>query len=610
MEVEAQKRITVLLEKTHRGRNGSLARKVADFRTAYVNVDRIQAESATPVQPMLRRIGEIRNKTALAQWLGRSLRADVDPLMWGVFSSPNLFGLAVDQGVHGEGVYLPYLLQGGLGLADPETYAGKGPAEKALRARYQEYIARTLSALGFKDAATRAESVMALETELSRHHLSAKDSDDLRNADHAWTLADFSSQAPGLDWPAFFAAAGLSKQKQILVWHPSAMKGAAASIQTSPLKVWKDYLSFHLIDQYSDVLPRAYAKPSIAFHESESAGQQSSSSREQRAQAATLKAMPEGVAQLYVEHYFPAAWKARLQSIVADVTEAFGKRIEAASWMTPIAKRTALSKLKRIYFGVGYPDAWRDHASLTIDPADALGNAMRISKWNYRFALSKLGKPVNRLEWCIPAHTVGAVLGPLQLTYNFPAGLLQAPKFDPDASDAFNYGAIGAIIGHELSHFFDPLGADFDEDSRPRTWWTDQDRRQFQTASQALVDQYTGYRIREKVAIDGKLTLSENTADLGGLAAAFDAHRKKLDSKNLNQADVHQQDRQFFIGFARSWRGKITDAELRKQVATDSHAPDCYRIATVRNIDAWYEAFDVQPGQRLYLEPKLRVRIW
>jgi endothelin-converting enzyme/putative endopeptidase len=302
--------------------------------------------------------------------------------------------------------------------------------------------------------------------------------------------------------------------------------------------------------------------------------------------------------------------KARAQAIVANVVAAFRQHIAALTWMSPASKKMALAKLQTLYFDVGYPPKWQDYSSLTIDPLDAVGNLRRVAQWNYRQALARLDAPADTTEWCIEPQTVGAVLIFEQNAYNFPAALLQAPKFDPTASDASNYGAFGAIVGHETSHFVDTLGADYDATGRKSHWWTAEDLANFQAATAPLVNQFSSYRALADIWVDGKLTQVENIADLGGLAAAFDAYRRALGSKVNDKAYVREQDRQFFIGFARSWRSKIREDALRRQLATDGHAPEWFRISTVRNIDAWYEAFDVRPGQRLYLEPKARVHVW
>jgi predicted metalloendopeptidase len=360
-------------------------------------------------------------------------------------------------------------------------------------------------------------------------------------------------------------------------------------------------LRFHVINRYADVLPRDFAEVSDSS---------TPNAREQRAMDATSKAMPEAVGRMYAEMYFPADIKAKVQAILANVIDAFGKRIEAVQWMTPATKTQALSKLKTMYFGVGYPEKWADYSGLTVDAGDSVGNLERASDLAYRNALIKLDRPIDMTEWAIAPQTVAAVYIPQQNSYNFSAALIQAPKFDPTASDATNYGAIGAILGHEISHFVDPLGADFDSEGMPHHWWTKEDTAQFEVLSEGLANQFSSYRPFADLSINGKLTLSENVADLGGLAAAFDAYRRTLGAKAGDRDYVRQKDREFFIGFARAWRVKMRDDALRTQAAANDHAPENFRVSTVRNMDAWYEAFDVQPGQRLYLEPKSRVRIW
>jgi predicted metalloendopeptidase len=402
----------------------------------------------------------------------------------------------------------------------------------------------------------------------------------------------------------------LDREDVFVAWQLTAVKGVAALVASQPLEVWKDYLRVRLVDGYADVLPRAFAEPALALHGAAATGKPNESPRAQRAVDATLSAMSDAVGRMYVQRYFPAEQKARVDAIVANVIAAFRQRVEAATWMSPATKTLALTKLKTVYFGIGYPDTWQDYSDLSVDPVDALGNLRRIADRNYAQAVARLGKPVDRTEWWIAPQRVGAVLTFQQNAYNFAAALLQAPKFDPTASDAASYGAIGAIVGHEVSHTVDQLGMEWDAEGRTKHWWTAKDSSQFQSAVAPLVNQFTSYRPFPDVAVNGTLTLTENVADLGGLASAFDAYRRTLGARANDKAYVRQQDREFFLGFARSWRSKVRDDALRAQLATDPHAPEWYRIATVRNMDAWYDAFDVRPGDRLYLEPKARVRIW
>jgi predicted metalloendopeptidase len=313
---------------------------------------------------------------------------------------------------------------------------------------------------------------------------------------------------------------------------------------------------------------------------------------------------------MYTERYFPAAQKARLERISDNVRAALITRVEAATWMSPATKASALTKLQTLYVGLGYPDQWQDDSSLTVDPDDPLGNLQRVSDRNCRNAIARLGQPVNLKYWYIAPQRVGAVLVFQQNAYVMAAALLEPPKYDHTSSDAAAYGSVGALIGHDLTHYIDTIGADYDSEHRLHHWWTAEDAQHFQALTQKLVDQFSAYQPYPGLSINGKLTLTENIADLGGLAAAFDAYRQTLGSRVTEAHYVKEQDREFFIAYAQTQRRKISEAGNRKQISTSDHAPEDYRADTVRNLDAWYDAFDVRPGQRLYLEPSARVRVW
>ena len=585
---------------------GSDARKVASFRAAYLDETGIEAKGVTPLAPMMKRIDAISDAMALTRFLGSELPADVDPLNLGIYDSAHLLGLSVEPGLHGEANNVAFLLQGGLGLGDRDLYSSTAPDSQTLRTRYEHYIGRLLELAGFDQPGLRAARVMALEVAIAQTHATRAASADESNSSNLWTRADFARQAPGIDWDVFFAAARLAKQRSFVVWQPGAVTGAAALVASQPLATWLDYLRFHVIHAHVEVLPRAFAAETLALR-----GESSQrAARAQRALAATQQAMSGILGRLYVERHFPPEQKARVQAITDNVIDAFRQRVAAVTWLSPASKTQALAKLQTVYFGVGYPEKWDDYGDLEIDAADPVGNLQRLADWKYQQALDRVGKPVDLEQWWLAPQTAGAVLLFQQNAYNFSAALLQAPKFDRAASDAANYGAIGAIIGHELSHFVDTLGADYDAARRKLHWWTAADMAGYEAATRPLVAQFANYRPIADMAIDGKRTLVENIADLGGLAAAFDAYRRTLGSKAGDKEYVKQLDREFFIGFARAWRSKARQEALRTQIATDSHAPDSFRIATVRNLDAWYEAFDVKPGQALYLEPQARVRIW
>ena len=595
-------RLRALLSDAPNAPSGSLARQVADFRAAWLNESAIEAKGLAPLRQLLDSINAIADKDALTRQLGRSMRADVDPLNWGVYQSSSLLGLSVEPSIHGEKTYVPFLLQGGLGLPNRDQYVSTEPRMEALRAKYKAYVSGLLAFAGVDHADRRAESVLALETAIATTHATRETSANDHNADNLWTRADFDRRAPGIDWSTFLAAAGLGEQESLVAWQPTAITGVAALVASQPLDTWKDYLRFHAVHEYAEVLPRVVREHAAAFTGAHVP-------REQRALEATQSALGDAIGRLYAERYFPPEQKARVRRIVGDVTNAFIRRVGAATWMSPATRTTALAKLKALYVGIGYPERWDETADLAIDPQDAVGNLRRVADRNYRRALGRLGRPVDMSAWWIAPQTVGAILVFQQNAYDFTAALLQAPKFDAAASDAASYGAIGAIIGHDVAHFVDALGAEYDVDGALRRWWTSEDAARYQLLSQPLVEQFSTYRPFPDATIDGRLTQTENIADLAGLVSAFDAYRMSLGSKAADSGYVRQQDREFFIAFAQSWRTKMSAVALRAQLTND-HAPEMYRISTVRNLDAWYDAFDVRPGQRLYLEPKARVRVW
>ena len=582
------------------------ARQVSDFYRSWMDEAAIEAKGWAPIKPLLKKIDAVHDRAGLARALGESLRADVDPLNATNFYTENLFGLWVAQDLNDTTRNVAYLLQGGLGLPDRAFYQSDSARMQGLRTGYQQHIAAMLTLAGYRDAPARAARVFALEQQIAASHASREDSADVAKGNNGWRAADFASKAPGLDWKAFFQAAGLGAQHDFIVWHPTAMTGSAALVASVPLATWKDFLAFHAINHFSTTLPRAAADQRFAFYGQTLSGTPQQLARDKRALAATNAALSDAVGKLYVDHYFPPESKARVQDMVGNIVAAFSRRIEQLDWMAPQTKEQAQEKLRTLYVGVGYPERWDSYAGLRVVRGDALGNVQRAEQFHYQQELAKLRLPPDRKAWAMPAQLVNAVNLPLQNALNFPAAILQPPFFDPQASDAANYGGIGATIGHEISHSFDDQGAQFDAQGKLRDWWTPADLAHFQAASKQLVAQFSAYQPFPDLAVNGQLTLSENLADLAGVAAAHDAFSLSQQGKPLQPG----ADRDFFTGYGISWRSKAREAAARQQILTDGHAPAQYRAATVRNIDAWYPAFDVQPGQQLYLAPAQRVRVW
>jgi putative endopeptidase len=605
----SRQRVAKLLDDASAAPAGSTPRKVADFRAAYLDVAGIDARGLSSIKPLLDSIDRIHDRASLTQMLGAGVRADVDPLNWGVYNSSHVLGLSVEESIHGEKSYVPFLVQGGLGLPDREYYSSSGSSMAALRRTYQLHIGQQLALAGFDRVDERAAGIMTLETALAQSHATREVSALDHNADSVWSRAALAREAPGMDWDAFLAAAGLAKQDTFVAWQPGALRGLAALVAAQPIETWKDYLRFHVLERYADVLPHAFAEQVMTLHANPGYGKPPSASRAQRALEATQLAMSDALGKMYTDRYFPAEEKARVRDIVNNVAAAFVRRVAAVTWMSPDTKAIALAKLKKLYVGIGYPDRWEDYSDLAVDPADALGNVRRAEARDYHRALSHLGRPIDSTEWMMAPYTAGALLVFQLNAYDFSAALLQPPKFDPTASDAAAYGAIGAIIGHDVTHYVDVLGADYDVDGAMHHWWAGDDMMRFQAAAEPLERQFSAYRPFADMSVDGRLTRTENVADLGGLVAALDAFHRTLGRKASDKEYVRQQDRAFFLGFAQSWRAKTSDAGLRAQLAGD-HAPERYRAATVRNLDAWYDAFDVRPGQALYVEPGARARIW
>ncbi|RDE05719.1 M13 family metallopeptidase [Sphingomonas aracearum] len=589
---------------------GTDARRIADYYAAYLDTAAIERRGLAPIKPELDAIAALPDKAALARMMGADLRADVDPLNATNFRTEHLFGLFVSQGLATPDRTVPYLLQGGIGMPERDYYLSQDADKVAARKAYVDYMTQAMTLAGLSDPAARAQRVMALETKIAAAHLDYVSSQDVTKANNVWRAGDFATKAPGLDWKAFFAAAQLGGQSEFIVWMPDATTRLAALVASEPLAAWKDWLAFHHINQVASVLPKGFDDASFAFYGKTLSGAQVSRPRDKRAIAATNGALGDAIGKIYVQRYFPASSKAEIQSMVKNILAAFDGRVAKLDWMAPATKAEARRKIETMRVGVGYPENWRSYASLEIRADDPVGNLQRARAAEYRHQLSKLGKAPDRGEWWMTPQTVNAVNLPLQNALNFPAAILEAPFFDPRADAASNYGSIGAVIGHEISHSFDNSGATFDSSGALRNWWTDADLARFKAQGKMLADQYSAYEPLPGAKVNGEQTLAENIADVAGLTAAYEAYHASLGGKPAPVIGGLSGDQRFFLAFAQSWREKTREAALRSQIATDGHAPGGLRAQTVRNLDAWYPAFQVQPGQKLYLAPPQRVKVW
>ncbi|WP_426688022.1 M13 family metallopeptidase [Rhodanobacter ginsengiterrae] len=589
---------------------GGNARKIADYYAAWMDTATIEKHGMTAIKPELAQIDAIASRDDLARVLGSRLRADVDPINATNYHTQNLFGLFVTQGLEDPSRHVAYLLQGGIGLPSRDYYLSDEPHMVEARGKYLTYVGALLQQAGIADAQAKAKTIVALETKIAKAQASLLDSEDVHKANNLWSMADFGAKAPGLDWAAYFQAAGLQDQAQIDAWQPGAITGLSALTASEPLQAWKDLLTFHTLNHAAGLLPKAFAELNFEFYVHTLQGTPVQQPRWKRAVGATSNELGDAVGQLYVKHYFPASSKAQIEQLVKNLVAAFHDRIDTLSWMTPATRAKAKAKLDTLRVGVGYPETWRDYSSLEIRADDALGNRLRAEKYEYEHQRAKLGQPVDKGEWWMTPQTVNAVNLPLQNALNFPAAILQPPFFDPKADAAANYGAIGAIIGHEISHSFDNLGAEFDAQGKLENWWTPEDLAHFKAAGQQLVKQFNQYEALPGLHVNGEQTLGENIADVSGLTIAYLAYQKSLNGKPAPVIDGLSGDQRFCLAFGQAWRGKIRDAALRQRLATDVHAPGDFRAETVRNLDQWYPAFKAKPGEKLYLAPKDRVKIW
>ena len=608
----AEKQTSTLIRNVAQGHAapGSNERKIADYYAAYMNEANIEKLGLAPLKSELDRIDAIKTRDDLASVLGSQMRADVDPINNSNFHTENLFGLFVAQGLEDPSRNMAYLLQGGIAMPSRDYYLSQDKDMAEARAKYQTYVTSLLKLADTPDAEAQAKAIIELETKIAQAQETLVDSQDVHKANNVWNVSDFAQKAPGLNWDAYFKAASLDSQKQIDVWQPSATTGLAKLVGSESLDTWKQLLRYHALDQAAPLLPKAYADLNFQFYGTTLQGTPKQRDRWKRAVGATNTDLGDAVGQLYVKHYFPPSSKAKIEELVKNIVAAFDQRLDTLAWMTPATRAKAKEKIATLRVSVGYTDKWRDYSSIQISANDPLGNHERADMLEYKHQLAKLSQPVDKGEWWMTPQTVNAVNLPLQNALNFPAAILQPPFFDPNADAAANYGSIGAVIGHEISHSFDNTGADFDAQGKMENWWTPADAEHFEAATKKLVQQYDQYEALPGLHVSGQQTLGENIADVSGLTAAYAAYHASLGGKPAPVINGLSGDQRFFLAFGQAWRSKIRDAAQRQRLATDVHAPAEFRALTVRNIDGWYDAFKVKSGEKLYLAPDDRVKIW
>jgi len=611
MTERTEGRLHELLERAATAAPATLAGKAGAFYAAFMDENRVERLGAKPLAPDLKRVRLAKDRSSLAALMGHGVLG---------FESA-LFQIVLDVDLKQPDRYAAYLSQGGLGLPDRDYYLKEGFAPA--RTAYRAYVARLLTLVGWPEAETRAAEVVAFETELAKVSWSKVEQRDPIAMYHLMTPAELRKLTPGFGWRGYLAASGLAKVPRVIVCEASAFPRLASVYAATPVPVLQAWQAFHLADNAAPYLSRPFADAHFELHDRTLSGQKEPRARWKRAVTAVagddftvsgrfggFGTLGFGVGQLYTARYFGPEAKAKIEALVLDLKSAFHARLEKLDWMGPETRQEALRKLDTYTIKVGYPDHPRDYSALALRADDLVGDVRRAAAADWAFYAGRLPGPVDRTSWDMTPQTNDAYNGYLR-DIVFPAGILQAPMFDPQADPAINYGAIGGVIGHELTHGFDDQGRKFDSTGALRDWWTPADAAQFEARASQLSAQYSAFEPLPGVHVNGSLTLGENIADLGGLTMALEAYHTFLHGRPAPVLEGLTGDQRVFLGWAQAWCGKVTDDYLKNQVTTDPHSPRRFRVlGPTRNLDAWYEVFGVQPGDKMYLAPAQRVRIW
>ena len=574
--------------------------RIGAVYASYMDEATIEAKGLAPIKPWLNQISGVKSKAGLASLYAAAGKMGV--------GTP--FGGYVGQDDKNPEDYILSLSQSGLGMPDRDYYLKADPKLAETRAKYLQHLTNVLTLAGEPNAAARAKAILAFETRIADASWTRIESRDATKTYNKMTLAELAKSAPGYDFTRMIRDSGAQGVSSLIVSQPSAISKIAALVNKAPLGVLKDQLLIRTLDSYSAYLPSAFDKENFSFYGTTLSGTPEQEARWKRAVAFTTGVLQDDVSKLYVAQYYPPETKAAADQLVKNVIGAMDRRIDKLDWMVPATKVKAHQKLAAFTPKIGYPSQWRDMSALVVDRGDALGNAMRSNAFDYADNISKLGAPLRRWEWGITPMTINAYANFGMVEIVFPAAILQPPFFDPNADPAINYGGIGAVIGHELSHHFDDQGAKYDKTGRLSDWWTPADVAAFNARLDNLGKQYDGYEPLPGMHVQGKLTMGENVADLAGLTLAHDAYIASLNGQPAPIIDGLTGDQRFYLGWAQVWRRNYREANLRQRLLTDPHSPSAQRVSVVRNMDPWYGAYEVKLGQALYLSPETRVRIW
>jgi endothelin-converting enzyme/putative endopeptidase len=576
-----------------------LGQQIGDYYSSFTDTGAIEAAGTAPLKPYL---AEINGAKTRAQLLSLFIKPG--------YASP--VDVGIGPNFKNPDAYAVFAGQARLGMPSREYYLEDNAKMQAHRAAYRNYIVSIEKLAGLPDPEGAADRIIKLETDLSKAQWTAADRRDIDKIYNPMTRAQLIKLAPQFDWNATLAKGGLANAKTVIVTEPSAVAGAGKILASAPLSTWKEWLAFRFISDHAAVLPKAFDDARFAFYSKELSGVQAQRERWKRGVAAVNGALGEGVGQIYVKSHFPATSEAQMHELIGNLEEAYRDRISNNKWMDEATRKAALEKLAAFEPRIGHPVKYIDYSSLNVVKGDPLGNELRAADFQWKLDLKRFPKPVDRSLWEMFPQTINAYYNPLANQITFPAAILQPPFFDPNADPAVNYGAIGAVIGHEMGHGFDNEGRKFDPKGKLRDWWSPEAAKSFTTRTDALVAQYNGFKPFSDLALNGKLTLGENIGDLSGVEASYAAYQKYIAKHGQPPViDGLTGDQRFFIAYAQAWQEKQREDAERQQVITNEHSPGKYRVnGVVRNVDAWYKAFNVQPGDKLYLPPEQRVHIW
>lgn len=579
---------------------GSAEQKVHDFYQSFLDVAAINQAGMTPAAAGLRAIAAAQNHADIATLMGRpDLGLD----------TPIDIGVTVDE--KNPDRYIVVIGQGGLGLPDRDYYLKKDSRLAEIRKKYVAHIGRMLQLAGEADSAQQAQTVLDVETKIAQKHWPIEKRRERELTYNLRTREQLDAMAQGYPWQALLAAGDLQDQQEFVVAELDAVQSLAAQFTAAPVERWHSYLKYHYLATHAAVLPAAFDEERFDFYGRTLNGQPQQRDRWKRAVQSLNSAVAEVVGQLYVQKHFPPDSKEKMLELVENLRLAYAKRIRGLTWMSAETKKVAIEKLGAFRPKIGYPDRWRDYSALLIRSGDAFGNQVRARVFNWQYEVNRLGKPTDRNEWFLAPHIVNAYYNPTFNEIVFPAAILQPPYFDPHADPAINYGGIGGVIGHEMGHGFDDQGAKSDANGVLRTWWQPQDEVAFKKLVDALVTQYGSYEPLPGLKLNGRLTAGENIGDLGGLTVAYQAYHMSLKEQAPPELNGFSGDQRFFLAWAQAWRELQRDESLRNQVLSNPHSPALFRVqGVVRNMDEWYQAFAVQPQDKLFLPAEQRVRIW